>query len=119
MLKKLILILGVAWVAHGAGTVQQSVSQLGTTNNWVVAMNWTGDQSNGSVSSTPAQLGGCCQGYLVVQVEMVPKSPAPTNGYSVQITDAAGVDVLGGAAASLSSTTPQAFAAAASAPPTP
>ena len=111
------IVLALAVPGFGAGTVQQTLTQLGQTNNWVVAYQWTGDGITGAVPLAPAQLQGCCQGYSIVQVETVPGSPAPTSGYSVSINDAAGVDALGGAAASLSSTTAQSFAAASSAPP--
>jgi hypothetical protein len=114
---RFVIPLLLAWSGHAAGSVQQSVYQLAQTNNWVVAFIWTGDASSGSVPNTAAQLSGCCQGYLITQVETVPGSTAPTNGYSVAINDAAGVDALAGAAASLSSTTAQSFAASTSAPP--
>lgn len=101
-----------------AGSVQQTTSQLGQTNNWVIALYWTGDSTTGSVPQTLAQqLAACCQGYLITQVETVPSLPAPTAGYAVAITDAAGVDTLGGAAGSLSASVAQSFAAAANAPP--
>ena len=117
MMKRLLAFLALVAVAHGAGSVQQSIQQLGQTNNWVVAFQWTGDASTGSVPNTVALGLNCCQGYLVVQVETAPGTPNPTAGYSVQIQDASGADTLNGAAASLSATTPQSFAASTSAPP--
>lgn len=123
-LRLLALFALAAGGAFAAGTVQQSISKLGGTENWVLAFRWTGDASTGSVPLTPANARsadggsiGNLQGYLITQVETVPGGPAPTNGYSVSIADAAGVDALGGAASSCSSTAAQSFAAAASAPP--
>jgi hypothetical protein len=114
---KILIGLIAACALHAAGTVQQSLSQLGSTNNWVVAFNWTGDASTGSVPNTAAQGLSCCQGYIITQVETVPGSTAPTSGYSVAINDPSGVDVLQGAAASLSATNAQTFAASSAAPP--
>lgn len=115
-MKTIFLAAVFLYSALGAGTAQTDVSQIGTSNTWVVTYHWTGDSVNGSVPSTNVQL-TCCQGFLPVQVETVPGSPQPTSGYSVAINDAAGVDILNGAAGSLSASAGQSFAAAASAPP--
>lgn len=110
-------------VAYATGTVQQSVSQLGATNNWVVAFRWTGDASDGTVPVTTAVLRDpttaqvCCAGYYISQVEIVPGSPSPTSGYSVAIKDSAGVDALNGAGASLSATAGASISASAASPP--
>lgn len=116
-MKTLAVLLIAAGLAGAAGTVQQTISPLGTQSIMVLAMSWTGDASNGTVPITNGQLQGCCQGWLVTQVEMVPLTPAPTNGYAVAVLDAAGVDILAGAGGSLSSTIPQAFVVPTSAPP--
>jgi hypothetical protein len=103
---------------YAAGTVQQSINRLGTTDNWVVAFNWTGDASNGSVPVTNAQIGQSgLVGYIVTQMQITPGTPAPTNGYSVSIKDSAGIDMFGGLSTGLSSTTPQGFAPSNAAPP--
>lgn len=115
-MKKALLAVFLAGTAYGAAGVQQSINQLGQTGNWVLAFNWTAD-GGGLVPSTAAKLQGCCNGYFITQVETVPGSPSPTNGYGVQITDSAGVDALGGAAAAVSASIPQAWAAAATATP--
>lgn len=100
-------------------SVQQSLNRLGNTGNWVLAFQWTAG-STGSVPATNADFrgagGDCCQGFFIVQVETVPLSPSPTNGYAVAINDAAGVDALGGAAGSLSNVSPQSFASSTAAP---
>jgi len=108
-MKKALLAVFLAGTAFGAAGVQQTISQLGTSGNWVLAFNWTAG-SNGSVPVTPAKLQGCCNGYFITQVETVPGTPSPTAGYSVRITDSAGVDALAGAAVNLGSTA-QAFSA--------
>lgn len=116
---KRFLVFSLLCASAFGQSVQQSLNRLGNGPNWVLAFNWTAG-SNGAVPVTNADFrgagGDCCQGYFIVQVETVPLSPAPTSGYSVAINDAAGVDALGGAAASLSAVTPQSFASAASAP---
>lgn len=118
MIRTALMFAVALGLAHAAGTVQQAdPAQLGQTNTYVVAFYWTGDASSGSIPVTTAQLRGCCAGYFFTQVEIVPGSPAPTSGYSLAVNSSAGVDILGGAAASLSAVTPQAFAAAASAAP--
>lgn len=118
---KTIRFIVAAWLSlcclHAAGTVQQSIDQLGTTNNWVLAFRWTGDASTGTVPTTSGKLQGCCQGYQITQVETVPGTVAPTSGYNVTIVDTAGVDVLNGGAAGLSATLPQSFTVSSSAPP--
>ncbi len=104
-----------------AGSVQQSLQQLGgpTGKTWVLAAHWTGDATTGTVPATPGQIGqaGILQGYFLTSVETVPRTPAPTSGYGLTIKDQAGVDVLGGTAASLSATIPQAFSGSTSLPP--
>lgn len=116
-MRTFLAALFLAVPAFAVGTVQQSIAQLGTSNNWVLTFNWTGDSSSGTVPVTPSVLGSCCQGYLITQAETVPRSPAPTSGYSVAITDSAGVDALGGGAVTVSSTIAQSFVASPSTPP--
>jgi hypothetical protein len=109
-MKRLLALFALAVSAFAAGSVQQTISQLGTSGNWVIAFSWTGDSVTGSVPVTAAKLAGCCQGYLITQVETVPgTSTPPTPGYSVKITDVSGLDLLAGAAAGLSSAIAQAF----------
>jgi len=116
-MKKALLAVFLSGTAFGAAGVQQTISQLGTSGNWVLAYNWTADGS-GNVPNTVAELQGCCNGYYVVQVETVPGAAvAPTVGYSVKILDSAGVDMLGSAASSLSNTLSQGFSAATTAAP--
>lgn len=115
---RVLALFPLAISAFAAGSVQQTdAQQLGQTNVYVLTFYWTGDASNGSVPVTSAKIGNCCQGYLITQVETVPGSPAPTGGYSIAINDAAGVDALNGAAASLSGSTAQSFAASSASPP--
>lgn len=116
-MKRLILLALFAASAFAAGTVQQTITQLGTSGNWVLAFNWTGDASTGTVPTTPGIVGGCCQGYLVTTMETVPRTPNPTANYSVSITDGSGADQFAGLAGALSASLPQSFAAPASAAP--
>jgi hypothetical protein len=102
--------------AFGASNVQQSIDQLGSTGTYVLSFNWEA-ASDGTVPVTASKLQGCCQGYSISVVETIPGNVAPTSGYSVQILDGAGVDVLGGGAASLSATAGQTFLASPAATP--
>lgn len=119
-MRRFLLILAFAGGAFAAGSVQTSTERLGSTNNWAVTFYWHGDASTGAVPTTAANLNPCtggCQGYLVTQVETVPGSTAPVAGYGVAITDGQGMDYLAGAAASLSASAAQSWAAPSSAPP--
>lgn len=86
-----------------AGTVLQSTQQLLVENNTanlvIVDFECTGDSANGSIPSTP--IIGPVQGYIVSNVEIVAGPIAPSSGYSVQILNGSGIDLLAGAAASV------------------
>lgn len=116
MIRKLLLFM-LATSAFAAGTVQQTASKLGNTDNWVVAFQWTGDSGTGSVPVTNATGIAQLQGYLITAVETTPGSPAPSSGYSLAVKDPSGFDILAGAAVSLSATVPESFAASTAAPP--
>jgi hypothetical protein len=119
MKKLLLLLLASAITLPAAGTVGISAAAIGQGGtNWLVLLRWTGDAANGTVPVRSFTLTNWqIAGYLPTVVEFSPGSPAPTNGYSVKIADPSGVDILAGAAATLSSTVPAAFAASATAPP--
>src|SRR5215469_16047331 len=112
-----VALLAAGPSAFPAGTVRQFGPDPLGSNISVLAFRWTGDPSTGSVPVTAASRMGCCQGYVVSQIEVSPGHPAPSSGYSVQVTDGSGLDVLAGAGGSLSSTTPQSFAGASSTSP--
>lgn len=115
-MKRLLLFIALVSVAHAAGTVQQNLQNVGS-NVFAFSFNWTGDSVTGSVPATTAQGSLQLQGYRVISIETTPGSPAPTNGYSITLIDTAGVDIMAGAAASLSSTSGQSFAGSPTAPP--
>lgn len=112
-MKKLLLALALAGLAQAAGTVQVSVSRLGTSMSYVIQFAWVGDASSGSVPITvaggQAQIGQV-QGYQIQTVNFVPSTPAPTSGYAATLQDGTGVDILAGAANSLSSGAANSFA---------
>lgn len=87
-----------------AGSVKQTWNALGPGADIVaVEMDWTGDASTGSVPVTLAQVGqAAIQGFAFVTAKIVSQSPAPTSGYSVQILEESGIDVLQGAGLSIS-----------------
>ena len=118
-MKTLAAFLLFATMAFAAGTVTQAgpPQQLGQTSNFVIVIYWTGDATTGSLPPFALQSSSALAGYTILSVETSPGLPAPTNGYSLTLNDAAGYDVLNGAAISLSATTAQAFAASAAASP--
>lgn len=116
-MKRLWILALLAVSCFAAGTVQQTLTRLGETNRYVVAFQWTGDASSGSVPATVADIKNCCQGWTFTNVTIKPGSPAPTAGYAVKITDSSGADVLAGAAASLSATDSVTYAASSDAAP--
>lgn len=118
----ILALLCLATLAQAAGTVQQSIQQLplGSGLAWAVVFHWTGDAANGSVPVTAAQIGqyAILQGYYITVVETVPGPVTfPTSGYGLTIKDVAGVDVLAGAASSLSASASQGFSSSPRIPP--
>jgi hypothetical protein len=106
-----------AIAAHAAASVAVSGSPIGNGTNWLVTLNWTADGAGG-VAATKVSLNQWqIAGYVPTTVEVTPGSPAPTNNYSLTIADPSGVDILGGAAVALSSTTAAAFSPSTTAPP--
>lgn len=109
-MKKLLLFL-MSSCAFAAGTVNVTLAPLTPTAVpvWVLTYAWTGDASTGSVPATAAAAliqQAQLQGYLIYEGEFIPgATTAPTNGYSVTVTNTASVDVLAGAGSTLSSTT--------------
>ena len=111
-LLKILLALGTPTLALAVGTVTTSLTQLGTSQNWVLQYSWTADASAATVPATAApQLvqNAILQGYRVFQVEIVAGSPAPTNNYTVTLTDGQGADILGAQANANQSSTGKAF----------
>lgn len=108
----LALLLASAFAAFADGTVQQTISQLGLSDTWVVTFDWIGDTANGSVPATLAKIGNQLQGYRIVSLDVAPGTPAPTNGYSVTIKSSLGIDCFAGTANTLGSATGSSFAAA-------
>jgi hypothetical protein len=71
----------------GAGTVTQ------TWDSPVLTFSWTADVSGGSVPATASELSFEAFVCLVVTD---PGTTAPTDNYDITITDADGVDIMGG-----------------------
>lgn len=116
-MKKIWALLALCTLAHAAGTVSQQFSQIGTSGTYAVTFTWTGDASTGTVPATAAALQGVVQGYRIISAETSPGSPAPTNNYTVTLTDFSGVDLLGGGGGGQSATSGASIAASPSAPP--
>jgi hypothetical protein len=101
-LSGLLMTLQCGRPAFAAGTVTYSVAPLGqttTTKAFVVTWNWTADASAATVPASTAVIPSYLWGYQVTAVQFVPGTgTAPTAGYSATITDANGLDQLGGQA---------------------
>ena len=93
-----ILFLFVASTAFGAESVTQSLQTGGEIN--VLVMSWTTD-SSGDLTATDT--GYPIEGYLML-VETDPSGTAVPTSYAVTLTDANGLDVMGGALAGRSTT---------------
>lgn len=108
-MKRLLLSLLFATGCYAAGSVQQTLTQLGTSDSWVLTFRWIGDSVDGSVPVTPGKGLNTIQGYVATAVQVVPGTPSPTALYSVTLPDGSGIDILGGAATSLSPTIAASF----------
>lgn len=95
----LLLVMGVAGSAYGAGTVAITTTNFGPespSKYYTVTYTWTADASDGSVPATAAQFP---YGGYIVRVVTNPGTNAPSDNYDLTLTDADGVDVVGGALA--------------------
>lgn len=90
-----------------AGNVKQTKNDLLVENStaYLVAieLEWTGDAVTGSVPTTRLAQSANLGGYLVTNVEIVDGPVAPSSGYSVQLLNPAGIDVLEGAGLNIAS----------------
>lgn len=89
------------------GTVKQTKNDLLVENStaYLVAiqLDFTGDAATGSIPTTLLAQSANLSGYLVTNVEIIAASPAPSSGYSVQLLNPAGIDVLEGAGVNITS----------------
>jgi len=103
-MKKFIIVIFMMLLMATSGYCAESVTQslqVGGEIN-VLVMNWTTD---GSGDLTATDTGYPIEGYLML-VETDPSGTAiPSAAYTVTLTDANGVDVMGGALADRSTTT--------------
>jgi hypothetical protein len=91
-------------VAGSAKVVQNTLNADGSNPDTVaIEWDWIGDADDGSVPSTPfVGKNPSIQGFAAVNAEIYQLgSVAPTVGYSVQLLNGAGIDLLGGVAASI------------------
>ena len=111
------ILAGLVPPVYAGGSIVQTLQPLGNTSNYALIFSWTGDAVTGAVPAVQAQLGPGKQGLRIRQVEIVPGSPAPAAGYSVQLLDSFGGDLMSGKLSNLSSTEVQIYAAGAATPP--
>lgn len=100
-MKKILISLALSAPAWAVGTCNVNNNQTA-----VVTVSCTGDASTGSFPATP--ITGLV--YPLSQVEIVPGSTAPTNNFSVTLTDANGADQLSGQATNLGPSGTQSYA---------
>jgi len=75
-------------------------SSEGFTNLATLTLAWTSDDATGAVSATTStEITNQIAGKYIVLVVTDPGATAPTDDYDITITDANGVDVMGGALA--------------------
>lgn len=100
-MKKLLVFLVLSAPLWAVGTCN-----VNNNNTPVVTVSCTGDASTGSFPATP--ITGLV--YPLSQVEIVPGTTAPTNNFSVTLTDANGADQLSGQATNLGPSGTQSYA---------
>ncbi|MEN6375532.1 MAG: hypothetical protein ABFD75_12260 [Smithella sp.] len=81
-------------------TYTQVYSSEGPTNMSTLTLSWVSDDATGAVSATTTTaITDQIAGKYIVLVVTDPGATAPTDDYDITITDANGVDVMGGALA--------------------
>jgi len=102
-MKKIILILSLLLIPSlvwAAGSVTQSWTSVNEDVS-VLTFSWTGDASGGAVTATASESN--IDGFVFLVVTN-PGSTAPTPSYDITLTDADGVDIMGGKLADRSAT---------------
>lgn len=95
-----LLCAGLVW---GAGTCVETVSTY-KDGDFMLTWTCTGDASDGTFPATTSNFrGNNIDGY-VYMVVTDPGTPSPTASYDITITDASGVDIMGGELADRSAT---------------
>lgn len=100
-MKKILIFLALSAPLLAVGTCN-----VNNNNTPVVTVSCAGDASTGSFPATP--ITGLV--YPLSQVEIVPGTTAPTNNFSVTLTDANGADQLSGQATNLGPSGTQSYA---------
>jgi hypothetical protein len=101
-LKALLVMAMLAVMApmlHAEGSVTQSIAVNRDRSMAFVTLTVTGDATNGRVPATTLsdEICGQIYGHFLYMIVTDPGSPAPTDNYDITITNAIGLDVLGGA----------------------
>src|SRR4030043_2102612 len=105
-MKKYILLLAIiimflsAPLAFGAGSSVTETSRVNYGDISVLTLDWVSDDATGAVSATTGTAATAfITGKYIIMVETDPGATAPSDNYDITITDARGVDVMGGALA--------------------
>lgn len=101
-----ICVLLFAGLVYGAGTCVETVSTY-KDGDFMLTWTCTGDTSDGTFPATTSNFrGNNIDGYIY-QAVTDPGTTAPTASYDITITDANGVDIMGGELADRSATATQ------------
>ena len=93
-----------------AGTVTTTI--LSRTDHTRITVEWTADAADGSVPQTDilASISGMTELFgRITEVAAEPGTPAPTDNYDIELVDAEGMDVLGGAGKDRDASNPERF----------
>jgi hypothetical protein len=99
----LIMFLIIPCMSSATGTVTSTCVKVETTeapsDMYTLTYTWIADGSGNASAATSAATSLQIAGKNIIMVVTDPGSPAPTADYDITITDANGVDVMGGSLA--------------------
>jgi len=108
-----LILLAMALPVWAVGTVTQAISQVcddsGRNCNRIIRFTCTGDADGGTYPATAIStyISSQLAGWYLYYLRTNPGTTAPTDNWDFTITDAHGIDVLGGAGANRHTTTSQ------------
>lgn len=105
----ILLMCAFPCICHAAGSCTQTPLAIRNSNIMTLTFACIGSSDDGSIPNitTSTINTAAIQGYYIDSICTVPGDPAPTNGYSMTLKNAAGLDLSGGVLASRSSSAPQ------------
>lgn len=95
LLSALFAIMLAASLAYGAGTCTETFNAY-RDGDWMVTLTCTGDATDGTYPATTVDFRGEDVNSYIYMVVTDPGTTAPTDNYDITITDANGIDIMGG-----------------------